>query len=140
MVRVPTRGPQVVCSAFIEKNGKFLIIFCPRFKAWRVPGGRVEWGERLEETLIREMREETGIIFKNPKFLEWGQDQQFYVKETLETSRLLMFFHVKTNKSPTLNPDVAKEFNWLTFTELKQLDHKEGALSDFFERNPEIEL
>lgn len=32
---------------------------CPRFRVWRVPGGRPERGEKLEETLLREMQEET---------------------------------------------------------------------------------
>ena len=74
MERSKLRGHQVICSAFIEKDNRFLIVMCPRFKVWRVPGGRTEHGEQLEETLIREMREETGITFENPLFVGFGQD------------------------------------------------------------------
>ena len=63
MARLELRGHQVVCEAFIEKEGKFMILFCPKFKVWRVPGGRAEWGEKIEDTLLREMKEETGISF-----------------------------------------------------------------------------
>ena len=135
MEKAELRGHQVVCSAFIEKNNKFLIVMCPRFKVWRVPGGRTEFGEKLEETLIREMMEETGIKFENPKFIDWGQDQQFHVREQKETSRLLMFFYVKTNKEPKLDPDEAEDFKWVTLDELKLIKNKEGALTDFFNRN-----
>ncbi len=81
MAKAKLRGHQVICSAFIEKGGKFLIIMCPSFKVWRVPGGRAEYGEKLEETLVREMQEEIGITFDSPKFIGWGQDQQFHVKK-----------------------------------------------------------
>ena len=140
MERANTMRPEVICSAFIEKDNKFLIVMCPKFKVWRVPGGRAEYGEKLEETLIREMQEETGIKFKNPKFIGWGQDQQFHVRGQKETSRLLMFFRVKTNEEPELDPDEAEDFKWVSLDELKSIKNKEGALSDFFNRNPDLLL
>jgi len=140
MKRVPIRGHQVICSAFIEKNKKFLIIMCPKFKVWRVPGGRAEHGEKLEETLIREMQEETGIVFQNPKFIGFGQDQQYKVVDKKETSRLIMFFHVKTSQEPKLDSEEAEEHKWVTLDELKKIKNKEGALTDLFLRNKEFRL
>jgi 8-oxo-dGTP diphosphatase len=134
------RGHQVICSAFIEKDGKFLIVMCPRFKVWRVPGGRTEQGERLEDTLIREMKEETGLSFQNPRFIGFGQDQQFHVRDQKETSRLIMFFHVKTDQEPKLDPDEAERYKWVTFDELKKIKDKEGAITDLFNRNPKLIL
>ena len=134
------KGPTVVCSAFIEKNGKFLMVFCPRFKVWRVPGGRAEWSETLEETLIREMREEVGVKFSNPKFIGYGQDHQYHVRDQKETSRLLMFFHIKTNKELKIDPDECEEFKWVSLEEMKKEKNKEGALTDLFEKNPAFKI
>lgn len=128
----------MVCSAFIERDNRFLIVMCPRFKVWRTPGGRAEHGEKLEETLIREMKEETGITFENPRFVGFGQDQQFHVRNQKETSRLIMFFHVKTNQEPKLDPDEAEQYKWVTLDELKKIENKEGALTDLFNRNPKL--
>ena len=140
MADQPVKSPTVVCSAFIEKDKKFLLFFCPRFKVWRVPGGRAEWDETLEETLLREMEEEVGVKFENPKFLGYGQDHQYHVRDQKETSRLLMFFHVKTDKKLNIDPDEAEEYKWVTFEELKNHENKEGALTDFFNKNPKLKL
>ena len=113
---------------------------CPRFKVWRVPGGRAEYGEKIEETLLREMKEETGILFKNPLFVGWGQDQQFHVAGQKETSRLIMFFHVRTNKEIHFDLDEAEDLKWVTISELKSIDNKEGALADFFQRHPDFDI
>lgn len=142
MTKQTIRGHQVVCSAFIEKNDKVLIFMDPKFKVWRVPGGRAEHGEKLENTLIREMEEETGIKFENPKFLGWGQDEQYKFIDELETSRLIMYFYVKldTDEELKFDPNETEEFKWVTLDELKNIKNKEGALSDFFNRHPEFSL
>ena len=36
---------------------------------WSLPGGKIDFGETLEECAIREVREETGIIIKNPEVI-----------------------------------------------------------------------
>ena len=56
----------VAACALVDADGRVLIAQRPEGKAmaglWEFPGGKIEDGERPEETLIRELREELGII------------------------------------------------------------------------------
>lgn len=131
----PVIGPQVVCSLFLEKNNKFLIVLDPRFKVWRIPGGRAEKKESLIETLQREMKEELNLEIKDPKFLGYAQDNQYHFKDQENKSRLLMFFHAKTELEPKIDPDEAYDHKWVTIEELKNLENKEQALTKFLESN-----
>jgi len=58
----------VAACALIDVDGRVLIARRPQGKAmaglWEFPGGKLEAGERPEETLIRELREELGIVVK----------------------------------------------------------------------------
>jgi 8-oxo-dGTP diphosphatase len=58
----------VVAVALIDVDGRVLIAQRPEGKAmaglWEFPGGKLEPGERPEETLIRELHEELGIEVK----------------------------------------------------------------------------
>ena len=58
----------VAACALIDADGRVLIAQRPQGKAmaglWEFPGGKVESGERPEESLIRELNEELGIDVK----------------------------------------------------------------------------
>ena len=56
----------VAACALIDADGRVLLAQRPEGKSmaglWEFPGGKVEAGERPEETLIRELKEELGIV------------------------------------------------------------------------------
>jgi 8-oxo-dGTP diphosphatase len=58
----------VVACALVDADKRVLITQRPEGKtlagSWEFPGGKVEPGERPEETLIRELQEEIGITVK----------------------------------------------------------------------------
>ena len=60
----------VAACALIDIDGRVLIAQRPPDKPmaglWEFPGGKVEQGERPEDTLIRELNEELGIVVDEP--------------------------------------------------------------------------
>jgi len=58
----------VAACALVDADGRVLIAERPAGRTmaglWEFPGGKVEQGERPEETLIRELKEELGIVVK----------------------------------------------------------------------------
>lgn len=60
----PAPHPQLAVSAAIFRDGRILLVRRARSPAkgvYTLPGGRVEFGEALQEALRREIDEETGL-------------------------------------------------------------------------------
>jgi 8-oxo-dGTP diphosphatase len=60
----------VAACALVDADGRVLLTERPAGKSmaglWEFPGGKIETGERPEETLIRELQEELGIDVSEP--------------------------------------------------------------------------
>lgn len=60
----------VAAVALIDADSRVLIAQRPPGKPlaglWEFPGGKVEAGERPEDTLMRELKEELGIVVREP--------------------------------------------------------------------------
>jgi 8-oxo-dGTP diphosphatase len=65
---VSTKLVLVAACALIDVDGRVLLAQRPAGKPmaglWEFPGGKVESGERPEDSLIRELKEELGIVVR----------------------------------------------------------------------------
>ena len=59
----------------VERDGRFLVIYS-KYGDYKFPGGGRETGETLEDTLIREVQEETGYLVIRENIKEYIQVQE----------------------------------------------------------------
>lgn len=65
---MPQYAKITAAIGFIFDDGKLLMANIQKDnRGWDIPGGHVEKGEMPEETLIREVYEETGVVVQTPK-------------------------------------------------------------------------
>lgn len=60
-------APGVGCGAAILRDGKLLLVKrlkAPEAGCWNLPGGKVDFGERVETAVAREILEEIGVVIE----------------------------------------------------------------------------
>ena len=68
------RQPEVCVGAVVVHDEHVLLVRRGRGAGvglWSIPGGRVEWGETLEEAAVREVLEETGVPVAVGEWIGW---------------------------------------------------------------------
>ena len=102
-------------------NGKVVLQYRSpeRYKKWSgyaFPGGHIEEGESLAESVIREVYEETGLTIADPKLVavkDWPLD---------EGGRYIVFCYKATEFTGQLRSSEEGEVSWVEKDQLDQLD------------------
>ena len=82
---------------------------------WNFPGGHVEQGEFVTPSVIREVREETGLTIENPKLCgikEFRKEQ--------DGKRFIVFLYVASRFSGELRSSAEGDVFWYPLSELKR--------------------
>jgi len=87
--------PIVSVGTFIKnKEGKILFMQLSYLKGLGLPGGMIESGENAEDAILREVKEETGLMVTESKYL-WSTNSFFAGNPTLS-----LFFSVESTGEP----------------------------------------
>lgn len=118
-------GPYVTVDAIIElKEGIILIERSNPPFGWALPGGFVDYGESLEEAVVREIKEETGLDLVSLRqfhtYSKFGRDPRFHTIATV--------FVAQANGTPCAGDD-AKGVKVVPYEKLLDMeyafDHKQ---------------
>jgi 8-oxo-dGTP diphosphatase len=89
---IEPQRPEVCVGAVVVHEGRLLLVRRGRGAAtglWSIPGGRVELGERLEDAVVREVAEETGLPVLIGRWVGWveriGADHHFVIHDFTAT-------------------------------------------------------
>ena len=112
----------------INHEGKFLAVHKTKQKSplLEIPGGRMEFGETIEETLVREMLEETNLrVTPKQVIATWN-----YIKKSGDFQVAGVIYLVETSDLSGLKlSEEHDSYCWLSFDELEHLvPHFETAL------------
>lgn len=105
--------PHVSVVTLIIRKGKVLMIKRgdpPHNGKWALPGGHLEFGEKLEEAAIREVKEETGMVSRILRFIAYHNE---IISEGKRRFHIVLFcFEGKiTGGRLVVGPDV-KNVEW----------------------------
>lgn len=107
-------------SGFIYNRGKVLVVrrsrkekFMPGY--YDIPGGKVEFGETLEEALMREIREEVNLSVKVVK--PYSSFSYVTLKNTRHTVDIQFLVMAKNIKNLKINDD-HDDFRWISEKEI----------------------
>jgi 8-oxo-dGTP diphosphatase len=120
--------PEICVGAIALDKGRLLLVRRgrdPGAGEWSVPGGRVEAGETLQEAVVRELREETGLAGVCGALVGWveriGAGHHFVILDFAVT--------VGGDAEPVAGDDAA-DAAWVPVDELGDVQLVEG-LADF---------
>lgn len=116
--------PTILCNlCMVEdlENGKVVLQYRSpeRYKKWSgyaFPGGHIEEGESLVESVIREVYEETGLTIADPKLVavkDWPLD---------DGGRYIVFCYKATEFTGQLRSSEEGEVSWVEKDQLEKLD------------------
>jgi 8-oxo-dGTP diphosphatase len=116
---------QRVTNCVLIRDNQVLMLKKPRRGWWVAPGGKMEPGESVRDSCIREYREETGIYLKSPQLKGIFT---FIMKENDQVLSEWMMFTFVANDSDGMRFDESDEgkLEWQQLDQLKNLPMAAG--------------
>lgn len=104
-----------------DAEGRVLLVRTRKWSnLWGIPGGKVEYGESLEDGFRRETREETGLELEEPRMVmvqEAIEHPEFHEKKHFILVNYVADVAGGLVSPPVTLNDEAQEWRWVTFEE-----------------------
>lgn len=114
---------RVSVYGILIENGKVLTQWNPIIKRYNLPGGGVELGERLEQSLKREFKEETGLEIEVSKLLEVRED--FFMFRDEYAQSILLFYLVEKKGGEFLQNGNGEDSEKVEFLSIEEIEKEE---------------
>nr|WP_263324897.1 8-oxo-dGTP diphosphatase [Neobacillus sp. Marseille-Q6967] len=116
---------QRVTNCVLVRDNQILLLKKPRRGWWVAPGGKMEQGESVRDSCIREFREETGIYLKNPQLK--GIFTIIMKENDQVISEWMMFtFFAKESDGTRFDESEEGKLEWQSFEDIKNLPMAAG--------------
>ncbi|MCF7831735.1 MAG: NUDIX hydrolase [Candidatus Pacebacteria bacterium] len=105
-----------VVSCFVEHDGEILLLHRqdhkPQGNTWGVPAGKVDDGQEILETMIREIQEETGFMLPSSELSYFGK---VFVRYP-EYDFVYHMYHTELNQRQdvVISQQEHKDFKWIS--------------------------
>jgi mutator protein MutT len=103
---------------------------------WSIPGGLVELGENIEQTVIREVKEETGLEVEKPELIDVVDNVELDKDDKVRYHFVIVDYFVKLKGGKLAAASDAEELRWVTFNDVEKYNLT-LIFRDFFQRNRE---
>jgi ADP-ribose pyrophosphatase YjhB (NUDIX family) len=134
--------PVVGVGAIILNEGKILLEKRgnePARGQWTIPGGVVEVGERLEEAVLRETLEETGLQASEPQLIDVVDQVHLDAEGKIEYHHVIVDYAVKAKGEPRAASD-ADQLKWVPLGEVETYDLTPSFRRFFVENRQKLEI
>ncbi|WP_188454104.1 8-oxo-dGTP diphosphatase [Virgibacillus oceani] len=116
---------QRVTNCIVIDNDKILLLKKPRRGWYAIPGGKMEQGETIKESVTREYREETALNIINPK-LAGVFTFNILENETINQEWMMFTFVSRAYDGILTEYCVEGELEWIPLSLINDLPMAEG--------------
>ena len=125
-------------TIIVAKDNKILLNLRSDTNTWGIPGGALELGETLEDTVRRELHEETGLIAKKFTLLNVFSGNDFYFEYPNGDklySVIALFKAEDVSGDLTINDDESIELAYFGLDEMPQLESRAAKIIEWIKVN-----
>jgi 8-oxo-dGTP diphosphatase len=131
--------PVVGIGVVIIKDGKIVLIKRgnePSKGKWSVPGGLVELGEKLEDAVVREAKEETCLEVENPRLIDVVDNVDLDEYGKVKYHYVIIDYLIQVKSGTIQAASDAAELRWVPFEEVENYNLT-ASFRVFFRNNRE---